>query len=217
MRDVEAQTAHGFDDFGWLLGTQMRHGAEDREPEVARHLLRIPHFGIGTIEHDCTHHAQSETGHQYHQQKARRCVLKGTLRHNGRVENPHIRDGGLGREPGLIVPLLQRRVGLLFQLGAAIQPDLFNGPGGNPAQIARRCVYLSPQLPLARCQLRHERTREFRYGPLLQLRDFSHQTLQRRIRVVVPVSVCAQQRLLDAQLVEGVRQLRRMLHRSDGR
>ena len=106
VREAEAHTAQSFDDLGGVLGSQMRHSADDRQPEVARDLFRVPHAGIRAVEQDRAQHTQSEAGQKPHEQQAWRRVLDWTLRHHRRVENPDIRNGGFSGEPGLIEALL---------------------------------------------------------------------------------------------------------------
>ena len=115
----ETQAPQRFDDFSRLFRSQVRHRADDRQPQVARYLLGVAHFGIHAVEYNRAHHPESEAGQEAHQEQARRRVLERTLRHHCRIENPHVWNGGLGGEPGLIVALLQRRVRLLLQLRVA--------------------------------------------------------------------------------------------------
>src|SRR5258708_37209162 len=123
----------------------MRDRAEDRHPQLARHLLRIPYSGIRAVEDDRAQNAEPEAGEQSHQKEAWGRVLKGTLRDDRRVENPDIRNRGLGGEPGLIEALLELCIRLLLQLDVAIQTSFFNRSGRDPAQIARRRVHLSAE------------------------------------------------------------------------
>ncbi len=217
VREAEAHATQRLDDLGGVLGPQMWHSADDRQPEVARDLFRVPHAGIRAVEQDRAHDAQCEAGQKAHEQQAWRRVLDWTPRHHRRVENPDIRHGGRRGEPGLIVALLERRVRLLLQLGVATQPDIFERPAGNLAQIAGRSVHLSPQFRFPCRQLLREGACERWDRPLLQLRDLFRKPLQRRIRLGGVVPVGAQQRLLVAQLLKRIRQLWRMLHGPDGR
>src|SRR6266498_4254692 len=173
-----------------------------RSSSTARHLLRVPYFGVRAVEDDRAQHTEPETGHESHEQEAWRRVLDGALRHDRRIENPDIRNRGLRGEPGLIVTLLQLGIRLLFQLDIAIQAHFLDGPAGNLAQIPRCGVPLPLEFRLTVRKLRRERARERGDRALLQLRDLSGQVLQRRIGLGVVIPVAASLRLLVAQITE---------------
>src|SRR2546423_15638497 len=102
----------------------MRHRAEDRQPQIARHLLRIAHLGIRAVEDDRADDAEPETDDESHKEEPGRGILERTLGNDRRIGNAHIRKGGFRSEPRLIETLRQSRGGLLFKLGIATWPRL---------------------------------------------------------------------------------------------
>ena len=104
---IEAQPAQGFDHLGGLSRIlQVRHGAQDRESEFVRHLLRVADARVNAIEHDRADHREPEAPTEGQKNQARRGILHRPPRYHGRIQDPQVGyDRSLGHLGFLVAPL----------------------------------------------------------------------------------------------------------------
>ena len=141
--EAEAHAAHRLDELHALLARelaavarlQVRHGPEDRQPQVLGNLLRIAYARVEAVQQHDARHRQPQAPKEAQEQEARRRVLHRLQRHDGLIENADVRDAArLGQSRAFVV-LLQRGVEVVGDRHRTAQTRFFDRTRRNAAQL----------------------------------------------------------------------------------
>jgi len=183
MKQAQPHAAHRFDHLSHVLVVRpgravlhVRQHAQDRQPHLARHLLRVTHARVEPVAHHGAQEPQAEASGKAKNDEPRRRVLEWLLRGHRRVENPHVGDGARVSKAGLVVPLLHASEEVRSQVDVATQARLIDDSLRNPPQLRVSRGDLRRQHALTLRQIVSQRSRQRRNGGPFEHLDLSAET-----------------------------------------
>ena len=191
------------------------HGTQNGQAHLVRHVLGVAHLVIEPVEHHHPEHAQAKAHDERRAREQRRPVAVRPVGGRSAVEDAHVGQRAHGRQLRLVVALLHGREQLLCDRDVALQPRLLQRQRRQVVEIAERGVGAAPELLLARRQVGVQPPRQRRNRVPQEGLHLTAHPLHRLARLRIPVAQRPQRGLLRGQLLQGERQLGRLLHRAD--